>query len=103
MNAATVTKIGVSGAWLLSATAAMMLMFVTDHYRGGYEDMVRDAAAMFVVGLAVAAAASVAAAVVRRRNPEALSGTWLGFTITHIALSALFLAGAFVLARLSTW
>ena len=102
MNVVTGIKAGVSTAWLLLSTAALMLIFVTDRYRGGYEDMVSDAGLMFIAGLVVATIAVMAAMLVRRKSPKGLSRAWFAAGIIHVALSVAFLLGVYILVRVSS-
>ena len=100
MNALRVApgvKAAIAVGWGLSATALVMVNNLTDSYRRGYEDMVRDASLLFCTGGVLVVIAGVTALLVRRRNPIHISKAWLWAACLHVVGSALVLGFLYVM------
>ena len=76
-------------AWVMSIVAFTMVGNLTDRYRHGYEDMLRDASLLLYAGAILAALAAIATFLIRRRDAHRIAKGWLVVACIHVAGSAI--------------
>jgi peptidoglycan/LPS O-acetylase OafA/YrhL len=86
-------------AWILSIVALTMAGNLTDNYRHGYEDMLRDASLLFFAGGILAALAAIVGFSIRRHDARRLKKGWVVGACGHVACSVVILGPLLLVPR----